>query len=100
MQANFQDCGLQQTNVEVSWNHMFQHPKTYSVAQLASGTLTDDQAAGRVFCNLTNGQEYYVWTQNNGRLLAVVGGPLHEVVWNWWVGVHHNIGIASSPMNM
>src|SRR6516225_3020689 len=62
-QANFQDCGLTQTFGEVSWNHQFQHPKTYSVAQLSSGKLTEDQAAGRVFCTLTNGQESFVWTR-------------------------------------
>jgi hypothetical protein len=21
-------------------------------------------------------------------------------VWDWWVAVHHNIGIGGSPMNM
>jgi len=98
--ANFQDCGLEQTYGEVSWNHQFQHPKNYSVAQLSSGKLTDDQAAGRVFCNLANGQESYVWTQNNGNLLAVVVGPVHEDVWTWWLNIHHNIGFASSPMHM
>ena len=98
--ANFQDCGLEQTYGEVSWNHQFQHPKNYSVAQLSSGKLTDDQAAGRVFCNLANGQESYVWTQNNGNLLAVVVGPVHEDVWTWWLNIHHNIGFAGSPMHM
>jgi serine/threonine-protein kinase len=98
-QANFQDCGIVQTYGEVSWNHQFQHPKNYSVAQLSSGKLTDDQAAGRVFCNLTNGQESFVWTQNSGNLLAVVAGPVHEDVWNWWVDIHHNIGFASTPMS-
>ena len=37
------------------------------------------------------------------RLRAVLGyvaGPVHEDVWNWWVGVHHNIGFAGAPMNM
>ena len=99
-QANFQDCGLTQTFGEVSWNHQFQHPKTYSVAQLTSGKLSEDQAAGRVFCTITNGQESFVWTQNAGNLLAVAAGPVHEDVWNWWVNVHHNIGFAGSPMNM
>jgi serine/threonine-protein kinase len=99
-QANFQDCALQQTYGEVSWNHQFQHPKTYSVAQSSSGMLTDDQAAGRVFCTLANGQESFVWTQNSGHLLAVVVGPVHEDVWTWWLNIHHNIGFAGSPMHM
>ena len=99
-QPNFQDCGLEQTVGEVSWNHQFKHPKTYSVAQVSSGTLTDDQAAGRVYCNYANGEESMVWTQNDGHLLAWVMGPIHESVWSWWVAVHHNIGFGNSPMNM
>jgi len=99
-QANFQDCGLQQTVGEISWNHQFRHPRNYSIAQSSSGMLADGQAAGRVYCNFENGQENMVWTQNDGRLLAWVGGPVHQDVWNWWLGVHHNIGLTSSPMNM
>ena len=99
-QANYQDCGLQQTVGEVSWNHQFQHPKTYSVAQLESGKLSDDKADGRLYCNFANGQEDMVWTQNDGRLLGWVMGPLHEQVWRWWVAVHHSIGLSASPMHM
>jgi hypothetical protein len=99
-QANFQDCGIEQTYGEVSWNHQFQHPKTYSVAQMSAGMVTDAQAAGRVFCTFANAQEDFVWTQDDGHLLGYVAGPVHEDVWNWWVGVHHNIGFASAPMNM
>jgi Protein kinase domain len=98
--ANFQDCGQEQTYGEASWNHQFWHPKTYSVAQLSSGKLTDDQAAGRVFCNINNGQESFVWTQNAGHLLAVVVGSDHTDVWTWWLNIHHNIGFAGAPMNM
>jgi hypothetical protein len=54
----------------------------------------------RVFCNFASGQENFVWTQDDGHLLGWVDGPVHEDVWNWWVGVHHNIGFAGSPMNM
>ena len=99
-QANFQDCGLDQTFGEVGWNHMFQHPKTFTVAQMSAGMVTDAQAAGRVFCTFGSGQESFVWTQDDGHLLGYVAGPVHEDVWNWWVGVHHNIGFAGSPMNM
>ncbi|MGO9784564.1 MAG: serine/threonine protein kinase [Streptosporangiaceae bacterium] len=98
--ANFQDCGINDTYGEVAWNHMFQHPKTYSVPQMSVGMVTDAQAAGRVFCNFSNSQEYFVWTQDDGHLLAYVAGPVHEDVWNWWVGVHHNIGFGGSSMHM
>jgi serine/threonine-protein kinase len=97
---NFNDCGLNETFGEVGWNHMFQHPKTYTVAQMSAGMVTDAQAAGRVFCTFSNAQEDFVWTQGDGHLLGYVAGPVHEDVWNWWVAVHHNIGFAGSPMNM
>jgi hypothetical protein len=67
---------------------------------MISGMVTDNQVAGRVFCTYFNGQEYFVWTQDDGHLLAWVAGPVHADVWTWWVGVHHSIGIAGSPMHM
>jgi serine/threonine protein kinase len=99
-QANYQDCGINQTNGEVGWNHMFQHPKTYTIGQMSGGMVTDAQAAGRVFCLFNNALQNFVWTQDDGHLLAWVTGPVHEDVWNWWVSVHHNIGLNSSPMKM
>jgi serine/threonine-protein kinase len=100
-QQNFQDCNISTTYGEAGWNHMFKHPKTYSVAQMSAGMIADAQAAGRVFCTFNNGQEDFVWTQDNGHLLAYVAGPVHEDVWNWWYAVHHNIGFGgTSPMNM
>jgi hypothetical protein len=74
--ANFQDCGINQTLGEVAWNHMFQHPKTYSVSQMSAGMVTDAQAAGRVFCDFGNGLENFVWTQDDGHLLGYVAGPV------------------------
>ncbi|HET9974720.1 MAG TPA: hypothetical protein VFQ68_41260, partial [Streptosporangiaceae bacterium] len=38
--------------------------------------------------------------QNDGHLLGYVAGPVHTDVWDWWVGVHHNIGIGGAPMDM
>jgi serine/threonine protein kinase len=97
---NFNDCGAQGTYGEVGWNHLFQHTKAYSVDQMTMGMVKDDQAAGRVFCNYTQGLEYMVWTQNDGRLMGYVAGPVHTNVWDWWVAVHHNIGIGAAPMHM
>ena len=37
-----------------------------------------------------------VWTQNDGHLLGYTAGPVHTDVWNWWVAIHHNIGISSA----
>ena len=97
---NFNDCGQNDTFGEVGWNHMFQHPKTFTAAQMSAGMVTDAQASGRVFCTFSGGQESFVWTQDDGHMLGYVAGPVHEDVWNWWLGVHHNIGFASAPMNM
>jgi serine/threonine protein kinase/N-acetylneuraminic acid mutarotase len=92
---NFSNCGSQYTSGEVSWNHMFQHTRMYTVDQMTMGLVKDDQATGRVFCNYTQGLEYMVWTQNVGNMLGYVYGPVHTDVWNWWVPVHLNIGLKT-----
>ncbi|HEX5298412.1 MAG TPA: protein kinase [Streptosporangiaceae bacterium] len=97
---NFADCETQVTYGETGWNHLFKHTSKYTVDQMIMNKVTDDQAAGRVFCNYTQGLEYMVWTQNDGHLLGYVAGPVHTDVWDWWVRVHHNIGIGGSPMDM
>ena len=97
---NFNDCESQLTYGEIAWNHQFQHTSKYTVAQMTTGNITDDQAAGRVFCTYTQGLEYMVWTQDDGHLMGYVAGPVHTDVWNWWVAIHHNIGIGGSPMDM
>jgi hypothetical protein len=97
---NFSDCESQLTYGETAWNHQFKHTAKYTVDQMTTGTITDDQAAGRVFCNYSQGMEYMVWTQDDGHLMGYVAGPIHTDVWNWWVAVHHNIGIGSSTIKM
>ncbi len=102
---NVQDCGLaapQPTGGEVGWNHEFQHPKNYTIAQMSAGKVTEAQAAGRVFCitDATTGVVDFIWTQDVGRLLAWVVGPLHEQVWYWWLSIHHEISIGEPPMTM
>jgi len=91
--ANYGNCNETDANGEVSWNHSFFHPKTYSLAQSSSGMLNvATQVAGRIFCYLNSaGQEYVVWTQNAGRLLAWASGGPHADVLTWWSGVHHDI---------
>ncbi len=97
---NYKDCGLEQTVGEVGWNHQFQHPKTYTVAQMTAGKVTDDQAVGRVFCNFSQGLEYMIWTQGDGHVMGIVVGAPHEAVWKWWVAIHHNIPLGGVSMNM
>ena len=100
-QPNSGDCETHNPAGELSWNHDYDHTPDYSVAQLISGHLNPvTQAAGRVGCNYVNGQEYIIWTQDDGRLLASAYGPIHGVVWEWWYKVHHNIGFGLSPADM
>ena len=96
---DFADCGSQATYGEVGWNHLYQHTRKYTVDQMTTGTVTDDQAAGRVFCNFTQGLEYMVWTNNDSHLMGYVAGQVHADVWNWWVAVHHDLSLGG-PMNM
>jgi hypothetical protein len=56
------------------------HTRAYSVGQMTMGTVKDDQAAGRVFCNYTQGLEYMVWTQNDSRMMSYVADPAYECV--------------------
>lgn len=98
--ANYGNCNETDADGEVSWNHSFFHPKTYSLAQSSSGMLNEEtQGAGRMFCYLSSaGQEYVVWTQNQGRLLAWASGGPHADVLAWWTGVHHDIYLGGMHM--
>lgn len=105
VEQNTQDCGLAAPPAaggETGWNHQFDHPRGYTIAQMAAGTIGVSQAAGRVFCVLStrSGGTEFVWTQDDGRVLGWVAGPLHEQVWDWWLAVHHEIAIGKAPMTM
>ena len=92
---NFSNCGPQALYGEVGWNHLPTHTIKYTVDQMTRGLVKDDQAAGRVFCNFTQGLEQMVWTQNAGNMLGYVYGPVRTDVWNWWVGVHLSTGLKT-----
>ncbi len=79
---------------ENTWNHSGGTSDSYSVAQLASGTVPVDLAAGRVFCEQTaSGSAIIIWTEDYGKLLvyATGGAASHEEVWEWWDAIHHQI---------
>jgi hypothetical protein len=69
---NFNDCLTEQFQGEVGWNHQFQHMKTYTVQQMSMGMVAQTQAAGRVFCNLTQGLN--IWS----------GPRTSEISWPGW----------------
>ena len=82
---------------ESTWNHSDQYSTKYSVADLASGSVSTDAAMGRVFCEQKpDGSAVMVWTQDSGHLLgyATGGDESHEQVWGWFYDVHHNIIFA------
>ena len=100
-QQNVQDCGLIAPSPygEVGWNHDEQHPRNYTVAEMAAGKVPFASAAGRMACIATaNGSEDIVWTDDIGKMLGVVtgSGPV-ATVWYWWVAVHHWILFPGTP---
>jgi hypothetical protein len=97
---NFGECTPRKTNGEVGWNHNYEHPRRYSLAQLRSGSTTDDQAAGRAFCTFQGGRYHLLWTMNDGRLLGSLVGAPHDDAWYWWKRVHHSIDLGGAmPMS-
>jgi hypothetical protein len=99
--ANYGDCTDRVTEGEVTWNHNYEHLRRYSLAQSENGKLDDStQAAGRLFCKLTNGNMNIIWTQNDGRLLGNLVGTPHGNTYDWWHGVHHSISLGGSGSSM
>jgi len=97
-QPNYQGgCDETKTDAEASWNHQRIFSTAYTIAQMAAGMVTDDQAAGRLFCTFST-YEYYVWTQDDGHLLGYAFSQNHGNLWNWWVAVHHAIGLGGTPV--
>lgn len=96
-QANFSDCSRSSTNGEIAWNHDFEHSRKYPMSMFVSGQITDDKAAGRMYCTFNNDVLDLVWTQDDGRLMAELSGAPHFDAFQWWVGVHHAIVFPGSP---
>jgi hypothetical protein len=85
------------TNREIGWNHDLKHPRKYPVSMFASGQITDDQAAGRMYGTFGDDLLHLVWTQDDGRLLAELTGAPHYDAYVWWRGVHHSIVLPGYP---
>jgi hypothetical protein len=98
--ANHGNCTELLTNGEIGWNHNYQHPSYYPLSMFTSGRITDDQAAGRMFCTMINGFLHLVWTQDDGRVLGELAGAPHLDAYRWWHNVHHEIVVpgAANPM--
>lgn len=95
--TNYGNCTEVLTSGERSWNHNIEHPIQYAFSLFPSGRITDDQAAGRLFCTFSNDQLHLVWTQNDGRLLGELSGSPHYDAYVWWRQVHHEIALPGSP---
>jgi hypothetical protein len=97
---NVGNCTESDVNGEIGWNHDFKHPSMYPISVFTSGTITDDKAAGRMFCTFTNGLLYLLWTQDDGRLLGELAGAPHLDAYLWWHNVHHVIAVPGTPNMM
>ena len=95
--ANFGNCTETDINGEIGWNHDFRHPGYYPMSMFTSGRVTDEEAAGRMYCTLNNGVLYLVWTQDAGRLLGELAGAPHLDAYLWWHNVHHEIAFPGAP---
>jgi serine/threonine protein kinase len=103
MTTNGHDCNATSPSGEGAWNHDHHHVFRFSLAQVRGGMLDEDtEAAGRFFCRSINGAEVIVWTQNSGRLLAVIDGAgfPHAETYKWWHRVHHAIALIAPGMDM
>lgn len=98
--ANYGNCTETMTSGEVGWNHDFKHPSMYPMRDFTSGRITDDQAAGRVYCTFENSDLYLVWTQDDGRVLGELSGAPHVDAYVWWRQVHHSLVMPGSPNMM
>jgi hypothetical protein len=95
--TNYGNCTEVLTSGERSWNHNVAHPIRYAFSRFPSGQITDDQAAGRLFCTFSADQLHLVWTQNDGRLLGELSGSPHYDAYVWWRQVHHEIALPGTP---
>ncbi len=98
--ANYGNCTETMTSGEIGWNHDFKHPSMYPVSDFTSGRITDDQAAGRVYCTFENSELYLVWTQDDGHVLGELSGAPHVDAYVWWRQVHHSVVMPGSPNMM
>ncbi|MBV8944763.1 MAG: serine/threonine protein kinase [Solirubrobacterales bacterium] len=95
--ANFSNCTEVDTNGEVSWNHNYKHPSIYPLSDFTSGRITDDQAAGRVYCTFDQDMLHLVWTQDDGYLMGEISGAPHTDAYVWWRHVHHSVVLPGTP---
>jgi hypothetical protein len=98
--SNFGNCTENTTNGEVGWNHDFRHPSMYPMSEFVSGQITDDKAAGRVYCTFEDSDLYLVWTQDDGRILGELSGAPHVDAYVWWRQVHHSVVVPGAPNMM
>lgn len=98
--SNYGNCTETRTSGEVAWNHNFQHPTVYPMSEFTSGQITDDKAAGRVYCTFNDSDLYLVWTQDDGHVMGELSGAPHVDAYVWWRQVHHSVVMPGSPSMM
>jgi hypothetical protein len=87
------------TYAEAGWNHQELHPRQYTVAQMAAGTVPQLDAMGRLACFSAGRSRDLVWTTGVGKMLAVAtGSGAAGAVYDWWAEIHHVIIFPGTEM--
>lgn len=101
LELNVGNCNSRERSGEVSWNHQYQHPKTYTIDDHMSGDLMKDGSAeGRLACSISGSFMTIVWSDDCGNLLGRIEGPVMSL-FTTWKALHHNIVPPTcEPMDM
>jgi serine/threonine protein kinase len=101
--ANVSNCGAGQAYGEIGWNHQEAHPGGYTLAEMTSPTIEQQQLQimGRIACFAVPHSNYYdiVWTSDVGMMLGVaIGKGSPADVYDWWIDIHHNVIFPGTEM--
>lgn len=88
---------------EFGWNQEEGHPHNFTVAQMASGQVSQIFAAGRMACFATHTargvSQDLVWTIDNGPALGVaIGSGSPRAVYQLWAALHHAVLFRGTEM--
>jgi hypothetical protein len=87
--GNTGDCSGSRSEGEVSWSLDRTKSRDFPLRSSRDGLLDPaTEAAGRVFCTASGGdQATVIWTQDPFRLVTAEGSPAQRVT-KWWVEAH------------
>jgi hypothetical protein len=88
---------------EFGWNQEEGHPHNFTVAQMASGQVSQIFASGRMACFETHTKQGVsqdlVWTIDGGPALGVaIGSGSARAVYQLWASLHHAVLLRGTEM--